>query len=92
MNSYQIKKYSFNQAKKLNVKIYPSTNPNKKIDIYKDDIFIMSIGSISYFDYPTYLELEGKKYADERRRLYHLRHKKDNIIGTKGWYALNILW
>lgn len=92
MTSYQIKKYSFNQAKKLNVKIYPSTNPSKKIDIYKDDIFITSIGSISYCDYPTYLELEGKKYADERRRLYHLRHKKDNIIGTKGWYALNILW
>ena len=92
MTSYQIKKYSFNQAKKLNVKIYPSTKPNKKIDIYKDDIFITSIGSISYSDYPTYLELEGKNYADERRRLYHLRHKKDNIIGTKGWYALNILW
>ncbi len=91
MTSYQIKKYSFNQAKKLNVKIYPSTNPSKKIDIYKDDIFITSIGSISYSDYPTYLEL-NKKYADERRRLYHLRHKKDNIIGTKGWYALNILW
>ena len=60
MNSYQIKKYSFNQAKKLNVKIYPSTNPNKKIDIYKDDIFITLIGSILYSDYPTYLELEGK--------------------------------
>ena len=43
-------------------------------------------------DYPSYIETEGKKYADERRRLYHLRHSKDNIKGTKGWYALNILW
>ena len=89
---YDIKKYSYDQAQKLNVSIYPSTKPNKKIDVYKDSVLIASIGLIPYYDYPTYLELEGKKYADEKRRLYHLRHKKDNVVGTKGWYALNILW
>jgi hypothetical protein len=43
-------------------------------------------------DYPSYMEKDGKKKADERRTLYHLRHGKDNIKGTKGWYALNLLW
>ena len=89
---YIIKRYSYNQAKKLNVSIYPSTKPNKKIDIYKDGIYITSIGAMGMSDYPSYIETEGKTYANERRRLYHLRHSKDNIKGTKGWYALNILW
>ena len=88
---YKIKKYSYDQAKKLNVDIKPSTKKNKKIDIYKDDILICSIGDIRYSDYPTYLE-ENKEIAERRRMLYHQRHKKDNIINTKGYYALNLLW
>jgi hypothetical protein len=92
MKPYHIKRYSYNQAKKLHVSIYPSTKPNKKIDVYKDGIYITSIGYKGMMDYPSYIETEGKKYADERRRLYHLRHSKDNIKGTKGWYALNLLW
>jgi hypothetical protein len=50
------------------------------------------MGEKGAMDYPSYIINDGKKYADERRRLYHIRHKKDNKIGTKGWYALNILW
>ena len=57
---YKIKRYSYNQAKKLNVSIYPSTKPNKKIDIYKDDVYITSIGAMGMSDYPSYLESEGK--------------------------------
>jgi len=92
MKPYHIKRYSYNQAKKLHLSIYPSTKSNKKIDVYKDGIYITSIGYQGMMDYPSYMEIDGKKYADERRRLYHLRHSKDNIKGTKGWYALNLLW
>jgi hypothetical protein len=80
---YKIKRYSYNQAKKLNVSIYPSTKPNKKIDIYKDDVYITSIGAMGMSDYPSYVESEGKKYADERRRLYHLRHSKKTLEEQK---------
>ena len=39
MSQYQIKQYSRDRAKKLNVKIKPSANPKKKIDIFdKNDI------------------------------------------------------
>jgi hypothetical protein len=94
MSSYEIKKYSYNQAKKLGVSIKPSTNPKKKIDVFKDDVYLFSIGDINYRDrdYPTYLETQGEEFANKRRRIYHLRHKRDNVPNTKGWYALQILW
>ena len=88
---YVIKKYSYDQSKKLGVTIKPSETKNKKIDVYKDNNFICSIGDINYKDYPTYLEAD-KELALERRRLYHQRHNKENIIGTRGYYSLKILW
>jgi hypothetical protein len=92
MTNYNIKQYSYNQAKRLGVNIFPSKKANKKIDIYKDDVYVCSIGDKGMMDYPSYIINDGKKYANERRRLYHIRHKSDNKVGTKGWYALNILW
>ena len=90
---YQIKPYSYNQAKRLNVIIKPSTRKNKKIDVFdKNNNFITSIGDIKYKDYPTYL-LINKNLADERRRLYKIRHKQDkDVIGSAGYYANLILW
>ena len=88
---YKIKQYSYDQAKKLNVTIKPSERKNKKIDVYKNESYICSIGDNRYLDYPTYLEVD-KQLAEQRRLLYRLRHKKDNIPNTKGFYALNILW
>ena len=89
---YKIKKYSYDQAKKLGVIIFPSKYKNKKIDVYKGDKYIYSIGNINFNDFPTYLETKGEKYANERRRLYKIRHKKEDIPNTKGYYALHILW
>lgn len=89
---YKIKDYSFKKAKDLNVVIKPSIKKNKKIDVYKDGVFIVSIGDNRYKDYPTYLD-EGKgnlTYANERRRLYNIRHKNDNNLA--GFYAKKILW
>ena len=88
---YTILKYSYDQAKKLNVEIQPSKHKNKKIDVYKDGVFICSIGNLQYNDFPHYLLID-KDLAEKKRKLYHLRHQKDNVIGTRGYYALNILW
>ena len=91
--TYQINNYSFAKAKLLNVDIKPSKFKNKKIDVYKNNIFICSIGDIRYLDYPTYITTHNKKYAEERRRLYKLRHNKDiDKIGSAGYYAFHILW
>ena len=91
---YDIKPYSYKQAEKLGVKIAPSTNPKKKIDVFDyNKQFILSIGAKGYSDYPTYTAEKGKEYADERRRLYKIRHNKDrNKEGSAGYYADQILW
>jgi hypothetical protein len=89
---YKIKKYSFDQAKKLGVKIKPSSNPKKKIDVFDTmDNKLVSIGDINYKDYPSYLKENGEKYANERRRLFNLRHK-NNKIGSASYYSKKILW
>jgi hypothetical protein len=88
---YKISDYSFQKAKLLNVVIKPSKNKNKKIDVYKKKQIIASIGAKGYNDYPTYLEKKGKEYANERKRLYKIRHKNDIHTGN-GYYANKILW
>ena len=90
---YNITNYTKQKAQELNVKIKPSSNPKKKIDVYKGSKKIASVGAIGYKDYPTYLKADGKEYADKRRRLYKLRHSKDRkTIGTNGYYADKLLW
>ena len=91
---YKITQYSFNRADDLNVIIKPSTTPNKKIDVFnKDGKFLHSIGDKRYFDYPTYIIEKGKEFADERRRLYKLRHQKNRIVkNSAAYFADKILW
>jgi hypothetical protein len=90
---YKIKPYSFRKAKELGVQIKPSTRAGKKIDVFKNGEYIISIGALGYGDYPTYLETEGEVFAKQRRRLYKIRHEKDRgVKGSAGWYADEILW
>lgn len=89
---YKIKNYSFIQAAKIGVQIKPSTNKNKKIDVFKNGKKIASIGASGYLDFPTYLKKFGKKIANERRRLYKIRHANNFIKNTPGYYANKILW
>ena len=89
---YDIQPYSFKKAKELGYTIYPSHKENKKIDVFKKNKYLFSIGATGYSDFPTYEKERGLKYALERRRLYHIRHSKDNIKGTKGYASLHILW
>ena len=90
---YNITNYTYKQAKKLGLKVKPSTNKTKKIDVYRKGIKIASIGAYGMNDYPTYMKLNGFKYAKTRRRLYKIRHNKDRKIkGTNGWLADKLLW
>jgi len=90
---YQITQRIKDNAKKLGVTVKPSTNKNKKIDVFKDDKKIASVGAIGYKDYSLFLKEDGKEVAEERRRLYKIRHQKDrNKVGTPSYYADKILW
>lgn len=91
MSSYKIKPYTLQKAKQLNVIVKPSTNPNKKIDVYNKNFEkIATIGDINYKDYPTYLE-EDKDLAEERRKMYKIRHK-NNLKSGNGYWANALLW
>lgn len=86
---YVILPYTKEKAKQLGVTVTPSTKKGKKLDVYKNGKLIASIGAIGYKDYPTYLKEDGQVVANERRRLYRLRHTK-NTLGEQ--LALNLLW
>lgn len=90
---YHITNYTRQKAKDLNVEVKHSSNPKKKLDVFKDGKKVASIGAIGYGDYPTFLSSKGKEYADRRRMLYKQRHSKDlGIVGSNGWYANKLLW
>ena len=90
---YKIQPHSFQQAEKLGVKIKPSKKKDKKIDVFKNNELISSIGQLGYKDYGTYIKEKGKPFADKRRSLYKARHKNDlSKVGTAGYYANKILW
>ena len=90
---YHITDYTYKQAKKLGVEIKPSKNKKKKIDVLKNGKKISSVGATGYKDYPTYINENGLAYANERRKLYKIRHSEDRLkTGNNGHYADKLLW
>ena len=90
---YQITDYTKKKAEELGVIVRNSSNPKKKLDVFKSGKKVASVGAVGYKDYPTYMKLEGTEYADERRKLYKKRHFKDlKNVGSSGWYANKLLW
>jgi len=97
--SYKIKKYSYDQAKKLGVTIKPSKNKGKKIDVFnKEGEKLASVGALGMNDYPTFMEKEKKGQvpegtANKRRKAYKTRHESDrHKRGSNGFFADKILW
>ena len=93
-SSYIIKDYTKKKAKKLDLLVYPSDDPTKKIDVYsaRNGLFLARIGDVEYMDYPYYLE-HDEDYAKERRRLYKIRHNKHRKKeGSTSWFADQLLW
>jgi len=91
---YKILPYTQAQARRLNVRVKPSSRKGKKIDVYDGKgKFVTSVGARGYLDYPTYKKLFGKTVADQRRKLYKARHEKDRKVkGTPGYFADQLLW
>ena len=86
---YSITAYTKQKAREIGVEVKPSTRKGKKIDVYKNGKFITSLGQAGAGDYPHYLIENGIEYANERRRLYRLRHTKDTVGEV---LALHLLW
>ena len=94
MSNYKILPYSYVRAEQLGVKIKPSNNPKKKIDVmdYHNN-YICSIGQNGMMDFPNYVAEYGLEKGLERRRLYHIRHQKESDkIGSPNYYSRRLLW
>ena len=91
MSSYRITDYTKEQARKQGVEVKRSTNPKKKLDVFRKGEKIATVGAMGYLDYPSYLKQYGDEVAKERRRLYKLRHAKDLQSGD-GFWANKLLW
>ena len=90
---YVITQYTYKKAKKLGLQVKLSNNKTKKIDIFKNNKKIASVGANGMNDYPTYIKKRGIKYAKTRRRLYRKRHENDrHIKWSNGWLADKLLW
>ena len=76
---YEISKASFKIAKQYGLQIEPSSRRFKKIDVFKDGKYIASIGDSRFADFHIYVKENGKAYANERARLYYLRHKNASV-------------
>jgi len=91
--AYQITTRQKNNAKKLGVTIKSSSNPLKKLDVYKGGKKIASIGAKGYNDFDLWIKKKGRTFANKRRALYKARHENNrNVKGTAGYYADKILW
>ena len=89
---YRIREYTKRKARAMGLVVKPSTRLHKKIDVYQHGKIVASVGDIRYDDYATLVETHPEK-AEERKRLYHIRHRKDEAhIGTPGYYAAKLLW
>jgi hypothetical protein len=88
---YEITERTKVNARRLNLSVKPSGERDKKIDVYKNNKKIGSVGALGYKDYPTYIKQKGLVYANKRRDLYKIRHKND-IGSGNGKLAFQLLW
>lgn len=92
-STYKIDPQAFINAERIGVEIKKSKLKNKKLDVFKDGLKVATIGDTRYMDYRSYIKQDGKEFADERRRLYQIRHNKTRgDKGTPSYYADKILW
>ena len=90
---YTITDYTLQRAKQMKVTVQLSQQKNKKIDVFKKGVKIATIGDLRYKDFPTYIIENGIEFANNRKRLYYMRHKKDiENLHSNGFYAAKLLW
>jgi len=84
------------RAASIGVTVKASDKKHKKMDVYRDGVYQASIGDIRYPDYHIWLKKRGQQYANERRRLYHARHKDTSPMKngkyTAAYLAKVLLW
>ena len=90
---YRITSVIRSKARRLGVSIKPSGVKGKKLDVFKGDKKVASIGALGMGDYEVFKRTKGLEFANKRRKAYKSRHASNrNKVGTPGYYADKILW
>ncbi len=90
---YNISLHTRRAAKRLGVSVKSSNKKGKKIDVFKNGKYLLSVGAIGYDDYGTLLAKGKNELAEKKRKAYKARHQQyRNIRGTKSYYADKLLW
>lgn len=80
-------------AKRIGVSVKSSTNPKKKLDVFKGGKKVASVGATGYKDFHLHTKTKGKEFALKRQKAYQNRHAKNiNKKGSPGFYANELLW
>ena len=75
---YSISRGTYEKAKKLGVKVKPSTVKGKKVDVFNSKgEKLASIGALGMNDYYLWQKKKGLDFAKRRRKAYKMRHEKD---------------
>lgn len=92
--TYIIDKNVKENADRLGVIIKPSTKKFKKLDVFsKTGDKLVSVGDTRYQDYNSYIKSKGLEYANQRKKLYNIRHNKTkNVKGSPSYWANQLLW
>ena len=91
--AYQIKANQRKRAAALGVTIKPSKVKGKKLDVFKGDKKVASIGALGMGDFETFKKTKGEEFAKKRRKAYKSRHQKTRTkVGSPSYYADKILW
>jgi hypothetical protein len=91
--TYQITSRQRANAKRLGVKIKPSTVKGKKLDVFKGDKKVASIGALGMMDFDRWKAKEGIEKAKARQKAFKSRFQKQRTkVGTPAYYADQILW
>jgi hypothetical protein len=91
--TYQITSRQRANARRLGVSIKPSTVKGKKIDVFKGDKKVASIGALGMMDFDKWKAKEGIEKAKKRQKAFKSRFSKQRVkVGTPAYYADQILW
>jgi len=86
--AYSITAYTKRQATKYGVKVKPSKVKGKKIDVFKGDKKVASVGAIGYNDYPTYIRRKEKSMLMKgedciRKDILKIELKEEHRVGMQ---------
>jgi hypothetical protein len=91
--TYQITSRQRANARRIGVKIKPSTVKGKKLDVFKGDKKVASIGALGMMDFDKWKAKEGIEKAKKRQKAFKSRFSKQRVkVGTPAYYADQILW